>query len=150
MKKRKKIILLVILVNIGLLIAFVIGIGEKPPLAVWTTDEGVEYKIMAIGQLYFQNESERMLTVRYISKDPTDPQVRKVEFHDMYTMVAQKLKIDEFGSVGLEAVARPPKVFGITRNLGYRDRKSVDEIRQLVVQEIPNNGIQSDPRTSAR
>ena len=119
-------------------IAFIIGIGEKPPREIWKTEGNVEYKIMAIGQLYFPANSERMLTVRYISKDPTDHQVRQAEFHDMYTMVAQKIKLDGFGSIGLEAIAKPPKAFGLTRNSGYRDRKSVVEVQQLVLQETPN------------
>ena len=113
--------------------------GEKPPLAVWTTDGGVEYKVLAIGYLYFHGDSERMLAVKYVSKNPFDPQVRRSEFHDMYTMVAQKLKLDNVGSVGLEAVNKPPKAFGVSSSSGYRDRKSVDEVRRLV--EIPPNKL---------
>ncbi len=137
MKKRKKIFLLVVLANIGLLIAFIIGVGEKPPMAIWTTDEGVEYKIMAIGQLYLHAESERMLTVRYLSMNPADAQIRQVEYQDMYTMIGQKLKLDDFGSVGLEAVDKPPRVFGITSSSSYRDSKPVDEVLKLV---DPNGG----------
>ncbi len=150
MGKRKKAILVVVLVMLGVLIAFIVGIGEKPPLAVWTTNEGVQYKIMAIGRIYFQNKSEHMLTVRYVSKDPTDPQVRQAEFRDMYTMVARKLKIDKFDSVGLEAIVQPSKAFGISHFSGYRDRRLVDEVRRLVAQETPNDDDLSAPQISSQ
>ena len=103
----------------------------KPPIAIWMTPNGTEYRILSIGELFFTDEQKRMLTIRFLSKDPKDEVVREKEFSDLYVLAAQNLNHDGFDMVGLEAVDKPPKKFGIQKVSGYRDNKTVDEVKEL-------------------
>ena len=71
-----------------------------------------------------------MLTVKYLSKDPNNKAIRDKEFTDLYVLVAKNLKLDGFDLVGLIAVNKPPKI-GIQMTSGYRDMKSVEEVRKM-------------------
>ena len=98
--------------------------------ATWITDDGVEYNILAIEELLFLQDKERMLTVKYLSKDPNNKAIRDKEFADLYVFAAKNLKLDGFDFVGLIAVNKPPK-FGIQMVSGYRDSKPVEEVRNM-------------------
>lgn len=113
-------------------ITFVIAGCDKKSskTAAWITDEGVEYKILAVGELLFSQNKERMLTVKYLSKDPNNKAIRDKEFTDLYVLVAKNLKLDGFDLVGLTAVNKPPKI-GVQMISGYRDMKSVEEVRKM-------------------
>jgi len=103
---------------------------EDSQKATWITDEGVEYNILAIGELFFSQDKERMLTVKYLSEDPNNKAIRDKEFADLYVFVAKNLKLDGFDLVGLIAVNKSPKL-GIQMVSGYRDMKPVEEVRKM-------------------
>jgi hypothetical protein len=106
----------------------VLGGGSQK--TTWITNEGVEYNILAIGELFFSQDKERMLTVKYLSKDPNNEAIRNKEFADLYVFVAKNLKLDGFDLVGLIAVDKPPKL-GVQIVSGYRDMKPVEEVRKM-------------------
>ena len=99
--------------------------------SAWVSANGTEYQILAIGELYFSNEKEQMITIKYLSKDPSNESIREKEFSDLYPLAARKLNLEGFDLVGLIAVDKPPISFGIQRVSGYRDMKSVEEVKQL-------------------
>jgi hypothetical protein len=106
------------------------GTTEGSQRATWITDEGVEYSILAIGEMFFFPDKERMLTVKYLSKDPNNKGIRDKEFADLYVLVAKNLKLDGFDLVGLTAVNKPPKP-GFQKVSGYRDMKPVEQVRKM-------------------
>jgi hypothetical protein len=108
----------------------VIYCGEKPSVDVWKTDSGKKYEILKIGVLY-SSEYGKMLTVRFKSKNIENSELRERELQDMYILVAQKMNLEEFTHVGLEAVPKGDPHFGCQQIIGYRDNKTVDEVRQL-------------------
>jgi len=103
----------------------------KPPYAIWMTPNGAEYRILSVGELFFTGERKRMLTIRFLSKNPKDEVIREKEFSDIYVLAAQNLNLDGFDMVGLEAVDKPPIKFGIQKVSGYRDNKTIDEVKEL-------------------
>lgn len=103
----------------------------KPPIAIWMTPNGAEYRILSVGELFFTGERKLMLTIKFLSKNPKDKVIREKEFSDIYVLAAQNLNLDGFDMVGLEAVDKPPKKFGIQKVSGYRDNKTVDEVKEL-------------------
>ena len=54
------------------------------------------------------------------------------EFRDLYIIVAQKRSLKGFTHVGLEAAPRGNPKFGMKRYKSHRDKKSVDEILNLL------------------
>jgi hypothetical protein len=120
---------------VNLLIIFLtflaIDCGEKPPLETWYTPLGKEYKILGIGVLY-SNKYGKMLTVRFISENVGNVEIREREFQDIYMLIAQKMNLNGFTHVGLEAVPESEPQFGCHTTTGYRDNKSVDEVKKTL------------------
>ena len=98
----------------------------------WVSTDGTEYNILAIGELYFSKGKERMITIEYLSEDPNNKIIREREFSDLYPLAARNLNLDGFDLVGLIAVDKPPKSSGVQSVSGYRDKRTVEEVRQLL------------------
>ena len=97
---------------------------------VWRTEEGAEYEILSIGESSLPKNKERMMTVKYLSKDPNSKEVRDKEFKDLYIYIAKNFKLDEFDFVCLTGVDKIPEEGTYTVS-GYRDAKPVEEVRKM-------------------
>jgi hypothetical protein len=98
--------------------------------SLWITDEGVKYNILGIGKLFTFPGRKRILTVKYLSKDPYNKTIRDKELSDLYVLVAKNLQLDGFDAVNLIAVDKAPK-FGIQIAREHRDAKSVEEVNKM-------------------
>lgn len=117
-----------------------IAIGLEMQGRIWVTSNGTNYTVLSVGQLYFADDNQRMLTVRFLSKDPHDKAVREVEFNDIYVLVARNFDLTGYHLVGLEAADKPPVSFGVQKVSGYRDNKTVEQVKELAKQAmIPPN-----------
>lgn len=137
MKSKRKRIFITLSCGITLLcvFAFIYGIGEKPPIAIYTTSSGKEYNILKIYDLKFMDTGEKMLAVHYLSEGPNNEAIRSREFEDVYEFVANNISLDKYDLVGLEAVDKPEKQFGFSVSQGYRDNRPVSEVLKLVKSE---------------
>lgn len=112
-------------------VSLIIACGEKPPVAIWKTISGEEYEILKINVLY-SSEYGKMLIIRFKSKNVGDPAIRAKELQDIYLLVAQNLKLEDFTHVGLEAVPKRDPNFGCQQVIGYRDNKPINEVKKLI------------------
>ena len=64
--------------------------GERPPIAIWKTSSGKEYKIFKIG-VWRSKEYPKMFTIRFRSENSQDTTVSFKEFHDMRHCYASRL-----------------------------------------------------------
>jgi len=115
----------------GLALLLVVGVGEKRPLAIWTTPSGTEYRVLAISQGHLSFVSGRVLTIKFLSRDLKDPSVLDTEFLDMFEMVPTKIPLDGIGHVALKAVDKPGKVIGISFKSTRSRLLSVQQVKEL-------------------
>lgn len=111
--------------------AFVCCCGEKAPIEIWQTSSGKEYKILKIGILH-SSKYGKMFTVRFKSQNVNNPELLGQEFRDIYILVAQKINLTGFTHVGLEAVPKNDPHFGCQKIIGYRNNKSVEDVKKLI------------------
>ncbi len=104
--------------------------NERPPDSIITSRDGTKYIVIRRQNMFFNGD--RMFVVNYISKDPQNEKIRNKEFEDLYDFIAHSISPkSDYDYVALVASTKPRKVFGITEDRIFRDRKPFSEVMGL-------------------
>lgn len=118
-----------LIISVALLFMVTLSFAESE-VAYLVADDGTKYEMINKQNLLF--EGDKMLVISYLSADPHSEKVRNKEFQDLYQITADNINPNsEYDYIALVAIEKRNKSFGITKNSGYRDRRTFSEVIAL-------------------
>ena len=112
-------------------LAAIVSCSHKKSETVFLiADDGTKYEVLQKQKLIFKGD--KMLVITYLSADPDNESIRNKEFQDLYQITADNINPNsDYDYIGLIALKKRPKSFGVTINSGYRDRRKFSDVLLL-------------------